>query len=166
MKIVMGIDPGRQGAICVIRQGYQPLLEPLIYVGGEVSVVFVYDWLKKMSLPITLALIEQPYVPNREYMFRNRISPLSISKLGGSVYKLKALCELAALPFQMVPAQTWKAKILVGMDWRKNKKASVQYVQRKYPALRLKRTPRCRNVWVDAADAVCIAEYGLGLITG
>ena len=66
------------------------------------------------------------------------------------------------IPYQLVTPQAWKKKVLAGLP--KDKSSAINYVARKYPNVDLipgrKRTPHD-----GIADAICIGEYGITLLT-
>lgn len=166
MQVFLGIDPGREGAVAWLCDS-RVKLWPLPVVSGKLQIKKLASWIdgeilanRNIKVSDVFVVVEQVYVPPLGWMRKNNISPYSVAQLHRSANYVEAMCQLLDLSYQTVPAQTWKARILVGLDWRKNKKAPVEYVQHKYPHLELKRSPRCRKVWVDGADAVCIAEYG------
>lgn len=73
---------------------------------------------------------------------------------------IQGVCAALGLPFVLVRPMEWKKVVLIGMNWKGSKEASVQYVQQRYLDISLLPTPRCRIPSDGLADAICLAEYG------
>lgn len=67
------------------------------------------------------------------------------------------ILQTLEIPYIEVDPRKWKRAILGGTP--KDKAAAIGYVQRFYPTVDLKVTPRCRTLSDGKADAICIAEY-------
>ena len=73
---------------------------------------------------------------------------------------------LAALgfPYELVAPQKWKAAVLGGT--KKDKRAAIEYVQRRFPDVSLLATPRSKVPHDGMADAACLALYARQLLNG
>ena len=65
---------------------------------------------------------------------------------------------------QLVKPQVWKKFFgcICGKDVSPKDKKQKDYevASRLFPTVDFRRTPRCKTIWFDAADAILLAEYG------
>jgi crossover junction endodeoxyribonuclease RuvC len=71
------------------------------------------------------------------------------------------LCVFQSLriPYTLVRPSVWKRKLL-GDEMTVGKAGAIAFVLEEFPAINLKRTPRCTTDHDGMADAVCLAAYG------
>jgi hypothetical protein len=146
--IYVGIDPGKQGAVAEMGNDD-------IFVWGQAEPVRDLIQLQ----------IEVDCRMNKALVVIEKMTPYAPSKtaIGSIMYQFGEIvgaCKALKLPYIIVRPQEWKKEILKGMDWKKNKRCSVDYVLARYPELSLRRTDRCKKDDDNMADAVCLAEYG------
>ena len=165
MRTIIGIDPGMKGAIAVVTSGVgrrDVRVHPLPHIGKELD----HQRLIEMLLdPLQihqhvdqaesfLAVIEKVHSMPRQGV----ASSFKFGRQYGEILGILAALEIHTV--QVTP-QAWKKKVLAGQNWKGDKKASIQYVQRRYPKLSLLPTPRSRVPSDGMADAVCIALWAM-----
>lgn len=83
--------------------------------------------------------------------------------LGGHYYRWVLLFDIMELPLMDIAAKTWQAKILNfkgSSANRASKKASIAYITKKYPQLKLpQRTLKEIDESSGLSDAICLALY-------
>ena len=152
---ICGIDPGMSGAIVIISQIMQTIeiecLPITKLAKGEIDILAATQFLQKNKPD--LAIIERVHGIPKWGCVQN-------FNLGKTLGQMIGACSALNIPYQMVRPHEWKQRILVGMDWKGNKLASVVYIKGKYPDVSLHRTERSRIDDHNIADALCMAEYG------
>lgn len=145
--VIIGIDPGKQGAIAEFADG------DLVGVGilPETTTDFKESlWGVDFDRGIDIVYCEhaQKHTPGR----------LAIASVWRSHGIIEGVCAGLGLPLVFVNPTEWKKTVLAGLDWKKNKGCSEAYVRRKYPKLELPKNKQLRSGY---CDAICIAEYGV-----
>lgn len=146
-KAVIGIDPGVNGAMCLMTD----------------NDVLVVDWPGDISgYAHTLAVWSSLWNIELVALEKVHIMPRDSKRSGASfmrhVGELQALLKLARLPVVEVPPQKWMKGLLRAKRSR-NDKPSVEVVQRLYPGVPLA-GPR-GGIKDGRADAVLIARWAL-----
>ena len=156
--MVIGIDPGLKGGICIAWPVGKWNVFPMPVMGSGLDL----NQIKSIITPkgvksAKLVVIEKVHNMPRE-------GGSSSFKFGDGFGSLRGLCVGIGLPFILVTPQAWKRDVLLGYDWKGNKETSIVYVKQKYPYLDLRPTERCRKDSHGLADAVCLAEYGVRVV--
>ncbi|MFA5382841.1 MAG: hypothetical protein WC356_06750 [Candidatus Micrarchaeia archaeon] len=143
--IYLGIDPGSHGIIArfpVERGGWE------FYIATPESL---------RSFPRTenqLAVLEKLHA----FPVGGKVANFELGKYYG---EMGGALEALFIPYIEVSPVEWKKVVLKDMDWKKNKMASVEYVQKRFPHIDLLPTPRCTKPDHNKADAICLALYGM-----
>jgi hypothetical protein len=151
--IIIGIDPGaKSGGICLMdNQGSR------IDVAPMPEIELLADWLeaahKAAGKSIHVFLEKAQSMPGNggAHMF----------SYGCHFGELKAVLMMLALPYTLVPPQTWCKVMHAGASAGKPKERSREVVRRLFPQVRL--TPegsRATKGHEGMMDALLIAEYG------
>ena len=156
MKTVIGIDPGKSGALAAMTQdGYVAILVMPI-AGKDIDAVAISDWFKAL-------LLSKKYMPMTVYIEKVHAMPTqgvtSMYTFGFGVGLLYGIVATLGLPLQIVDPKVWQKSILSFTT--KDKNAAIDYVRRAYPDIALTATVRSRKPHSGIADAICIAQYGL-----
>ena len=155
MKTIIGIDPGMKGGLAFLDDdGVMAYALPM--VGGEIN------YSKLISLLVDpldntdtyLAVIEKVHA-----MPKQGVS--STFKFGRQYGEIRGILIALNIPMIEVTPQAWKKKVLAGQDWKGNKKASVQFCQKRWPKVSLLPKERSRVPSDGMADAICIAMSAL-----
>ena len=87
----------------------------------------------------------------------------SAFSFGHSSGYIKGVLESHFIPYQLIRPATWKKEFGCNLSKsvpQKDKKAKdVEVCKRLFPTVSLRKTPRCKTDWPDAADAILMAEY-------
>lgn len=155
--MVIGIDPGLKGGICLAWADTETWgLCAMPVMGSGIDLVELKGILinPRSVPPPELVVIEKVHSMPKQGV-------ASSFKFGDGFGSLKGLCVGLALPFILVTPQKWKKTVLAGYDWKGNKDASIVYVKQRYPGISLRPTERSRVDSHGLADAVCLAQYGI-----
>ena len=153
-KIIIAIDPGKNGAIVIYRNlnDITSFVMPLL--GKELNEKEICFIIKSFKSDNCFGIIEKVHS-----MPSQGVSSMFTFGMGYGMVRMAFTAN--DIPYQLVTPQAWKKHVLVGLE--KDKSATINYVARKYPKVNLvpgrKKTPHD-----GIADAVCIAEYGKTLI--
>ncbi|MCF0231624.1 MAG: hypothetical protein HUJ63_05020 [Enterococcus sp.] len=140
----IGIDPGKSGAMAVIRPdgtvGMYPYIPsaPLSYAG-------------------LFAGIECPRIVVERLFARpgSMSSAKANFELGRCMGEIETMLSLLNLPFQEVTPQAWQKEFGISGD----KRTHVECARRLFPGVGLKRTQKCKVDFDGFADALLMAEY-------
>ena len=152
--MLIGIDPGLKGGICLAWETLDWVTYPMPVMGGGLDLVE----LKTILTPPGMERAKLVVIEKVHSMPKQGVA--SSFKFGDGFGSLKGLCVGLGLPFILVTPQKWKKTILAGYDWKGNKDTSIVWVKQRYPGLSLRPTERSRVDSHGLADAVCLAEYG------
>lgn len=143
MKII-GIDPGRQGAIAVAD--FSDPLSPELFVWDMPGDVANLATIIADCTPVALAVVEKPFAP-RMVGTRNAFT------MGENYGALKAVLTMSGCRIEIVQPSKWKAALAV----EKDKAAAVRRASEFYPDH--------SHLWQrvkdhDRAEAALLAAYG------
>ncbi len=147
MAKIVGIDPGKKGALACIGDLEDAILMPLS--GKDIDGRAIRDFLIKTQ-------------PDLVYIEKVHSMPKQSSQSGftfGEAYgTVKGIVDAMEIPYVLVTPQAWKKKVLAGT--KKEKQDAIEFCRRRYPNIDL--IPgRCKTPQDGIADAVCIAQFGL-----
>lgn len=149
--MIIGIDPGKAGAIAYITPEGGVGAVPMPLSGKELDAHAVSRLLFD-NQPSMVVIEKAQAMPGQ--------GVTSMFNYGKGFGMLLGVCEAMKIPYRLITPQAWKKIVLAGTA--KDKDAAVNFVRRAYPSVNL--TPGRKVKPHDGmADAVCIAEYGLRL---
>lgn len=151
MISAIGVDPGKNGAICHMYGGHADvILFPLS--GKEVDLTRVSEWIERVceSGAPHLAAIEKVGAMPKQGVN-------SMFTFGYHTGALHGILAAFRIPRVVVTPTAWKRSVLAGT--KRDKDAAISYVIRKYPRTSLYPSERSRVPNSNMADAVCIAEF-------
>jgi len=165
--LVVGIDPGLNGGLVKISydaennnyEFQESLIMPKYSTKGNnfVDGGKVYRWLcDGDTWEADLIVIELVHSMPKQGV-------ASTFKFGMGFGSVITAADSTDAERVLVTPQKWKKEILPNTD--KDKKAAINYAQSRYPNISLKATPRCKTAHDGLADAVCLAEYGIRLLS-
>lgn len=154
MSRVMGIDPGKEGGVCILEDGRVTVAAPLPLAGKLVDVPALAELVgvsHGMVTSLSLVALEfQQAMPQDGAQSLNYLLPQFGQILGA--------CMAWGWPVRTPKPKEWKSVILKGTA--RDKRAAIDYVRMLHPNVDL--CPgRKRKAHDGIADAVCIAEWGL-----
>jgi len=163
--MIIGIDPGQKGAIATLTENgilrYDPMPTKkdirIIKSGKRKGKTRHVDILDPYRIVTLLERIDEESDSQCHVVLERQIpyfgGKMQCYEMGANMYGLIYACHALHLSFIIVTPQQWKSRVLVGMPWRHNKLASVDYVKQRYPSYNLTNND-------GIADAICIALYG------
>lgn len=141
MRVYIGIDPGKSGALAVL------------YEDGQCSVVPFNE------VAYTRALAPLSQYPTRCCVEKVNAMPgqgvVSMFNFGHNLGFIEGLLQAFCISYQLVPPQTWKKEFSVTSD----KNTSIQVCQKLFPDVNLLPTQRSRKPSDGMAEALLMAEY-------
>lgn len=149
--MILGIDPGKSGALCWMSESGIADLSPMPISWKS------YD----MSLLRTFIASSQVVIIERQQPLPPKMGgSLASYWRGASQYLLEGLCVGLQIPYEIVRPVDWQKEFFQGLSKDLGKQRSVIVCKRLFPEVDLRRTPRCHKDDDGIADAILIAEYG------
>jgi len=156
MKVFIGIDPGKDGAMAILGLRDTPVLVPF----GEVEYA---DRLRGLD-PFNDANInrtvggEQP-LPFCVVEHVNAMPGQGVTScfsFGQNFGFILGLLTAFHIPYELVRPQKWKKEFSCTSD----KNTSIEVAQRMFPGVDLRRTPKCQKPHDGICEALLMAEWG------
>lgn len=147
--IVVGVDPGKSGAMAVVRsdETLQPTLIP--YTGPLCYMVNLCNMAAHRRGDIRI-------VVERLFARPGKLSSAKANfELGRCMGELETMLSMIGLPFQEVTPQAWQKEFGISGD----KQTHIDCAKRLFPGVSLKRSERCVKDFDGFADALLMAEY-------
>ena len=142
MRAYIGIDPGKSGALAIIRQDGQVetyAFDPFVYATTLRRLSACHD--------AVCCLEKVGAMPGQ--------GVVSMFNFGHNFGFIEGLLQAYAIPYQLVPPQTWKKEFSLNSD----KAKSIEVCQKLFPNANLMATNRSRKPNDGIAEAVLMAEY-------
>jgi len=149
---VIGIDPGKKGALAAMDGSGSVTFLAMPLTANEINFPEVAGWMKALKKDYECIVVIEKVgaMPGQ--------GVTSMFSFGFGTGAMYGICAALSLPVYVPTPQAWKKVILAGTD--KSKDASIAYVQRIYPGMKITATDRGRIPSNGIADAICIAKYG------
>lgn len=148
MKLYLGIDPGITGAYALLDEHGK-----IVFLGGFETWKSIHIKLSSAAsvknTQIVAYIEEVGAIPNDKNYLRSLTTFLS--NYGGWL----SLLDILYIPYGKIRANMWQQKILGHFKKGESKEASIKFVKKKYPHLKLK------NSQHGLSDAICIALYAI-----
>ena len=140
--IYIGIDPGKSGAIAIIKDR-EIKLSPF-------SEDIYKDWLYDISKSVdkSFCVLEKVGAMPKQGV-------TSMFNFGTNFGYIQGLLKAYEVPFELVTPQKWKKEYSVTSD----KNTSVAVAKRIFPDVNLKKSGRCKKDDDGLAEALLMAEY-------
>ena len=170
MEVVIGIDPGKTGAITTLSLYREVVRIDPIPADKGTKGVESYDIFKLIEI---LKDIKNEHDIKRAYIEKQQIFASQGAVSGGSTMygygMLVSACCALEIPFQKISPKTWNKVIFKGLTIPNTPKAkkelSVKTALSLYPSEKQKMIrPRGRVVDHNMAESLLIAEYGVSLL--
>ena len=140
--IYIGIDPGKSGAIAIIKSG-DVMLSPF---SEDIYKDWLYD-ISKSGEKSFCVLEKVGAMPGQ--------GVTSMFNFGTNFGYIQGLLKAYEVPFELVTPQKWKKEYSVTSD----KNTSVAVAKRIFPDVNLKKSDRCKKDDDGLAEALLMAEY-------
>lgn len=162
MKTIIGIDPGKDGAVCVLCPDGEVLFWPMHFHDKELSLSFLLSGLTDYTSKPASVFIERPpgLIRVQPKMTSPKKKPKSIvvdsTKLNLEAGQIYGLVVGIGLSCEWVRPQEWKSLVLAGRP--KGKDAAIAFAMDKFPDAPWNLTNKSKRS--GQADALAIALYG------
>lgn len=141
MRIYVGIDPGKSGAIAVMYPNGD------IVTGPFDSVAYVTLLGRLTGASVVCCVEKVGAMPGQ--------GVVSMFNFGHNLGFIEGVLQAYHIPYQLVPPQTWKKEFSLTSD----KAKSIEVCQKLFPNVNLLATTRSRKPSDGIAEAVLMAEY-------
>lgn len=145
MKIFIGIDPGKSGALAAIFENGAIEIIPF-NSSGYIDHLAQYAEITQLS-EIRCCVEKVSAMPGQ--------GVTSMFNFGHNLGFIEGCLQSFRIPYQLVPPQTWKKEFSLSSD--KNK--SIEVCQKLFPDIKLLPTDRCKKPNDGMAEALLMAEY-------
>lgn len=143
MKAYIGIDPGKSGAMAIIKSNGDVEIVPFDAIQYSKTMAFVCQQFDE----ITCCVEKVGAMPGQ--------GVVSMFNFGHNLGLIEGLLKAYGIPYQMVPPQTWKKEFSLSSD----KAKSIEVCQNLFPDVSLLATERSRKPNDGMAEALLMAEY-------
>lgn len=151
IKLIIGIDPGKKGAISIITEyGKYEVFDMPLYPNGEIDGYAIYKCLEKS---FALDYDSFCFIEKSQPMPKQGV--VSVFNYGAGYGKLLAALEILKIPYQEIRPQKWKKYFSL---IKKDKKESVSLAMKLFPDIEY--TTKRGRLLDGRAEALLIAEYG------
>lgn len=141
MKLYIGIDPGKSGALAVIEPSGQ------IYVCPFNEVAYTEKLGELMDEDVKCCVEKVGAMPGQ--------GVVSMFNFGHNLGFIEGLLSAYGISYQLVPPQTWKKEFSLNSD----KSKSIEVCQKLFPNVSLLASSRSRKPHDGMAEAILMAEY-------
>jgi crossover junction endodeoxyribonuclease RuvC len=142
MKVYVGIDPGKSGALAILHEDGQ--VETYTFDPSAYAQI-----LRHLSETYTVICCVEKVgaMPGQ--------GVVSMFNFGHNFGFIEGLLRAYSVPYQLVPPQTWKKEFSLSSE----KAKSIEVCQKLFPNVNLLATARSRKPSDGIAEAVLMAEY-------
>lgn len=142
MKVYIGIDPGKSGAMAVI---WGDNIHVIPFDEAAYSNKLARSGLRGVNSVCCLERVGA--MPGQ--------GVVSMFRFGENFGFIRGLLQAFGIRYETVPPQKWKKEFSLGKD----KKASIEVAKRLFPDVSLRPTDRCKVDNDGMAEALLMAEY-------
>lgn len=164
MGVILGVDPGSSGFVVALDSESRVFLDSFqlpFFSDGQLDVQSVYSWLK--GLTDEYGMVVRCGLESVHAIFGS--SAKSTFQFGRVLGSLETMLTAASVSFRPVTPKTWQKLLWAGIKpvhrggKLDTKAMSFSAVQKLYPEVDFRRTPRCKNFDDNKVDATLIAYY-------
>ena len=152
-KTILGIDPGINGGLCIIKNKEVIDKQVMFTVGKdrkEYDIHAIVDYVKNWNVDLTILEKAQPH-------FRDGCK--QGFKTGFGFGMLQTILITLKIPFKLVASKDWQRVLFKGLNCDDTKTASVLYCKRLFPHIDWTPTERSKKAHDGMTDACCIGMY-------
>lgn len=150
MKRYIGVDPGSTGCVAMITEDGEIELYPL---ETDTFPLLCQRWCMDDCFCILEHVTSSP-----------QMGVTSAFTFGEGFGYVKGVLAGFFISTQLVKPQVWKKSfgcmLSRNATTKEKKQKDYEVASRLFPTVDFHRTPRCKTIWFDAADAILLAEYG------
>ena len=162
MNATIGIDPGLDGYIAWIRDGFYAACPIPVLPKGKSG--HQYDEATMVAALRTIAPVELAVVEKQQAMPGQGVS--SMFAIGHGFGLIKGILAGLGIPYLVVHPRTWQKVMLRDAAGTDTKSRSIIVAGRLFPNVDLRRSERAHKPCADKADALLLAHYGQLLLQG
>lgn len=148
MKVFIGIDPGKDGALAVLGYREAPILVPFNEDGYA-------SWLRCLTLATRNDVGGSVFCVVEHVGAMPGQGVTSCFSFGQNFGFILGLLTAFCVPCELVRPQRWKKEFGCTSD----KNTSIKVAQRLFPGVDLRRTPKCQKPHDGMAEALLMASY-------
>lgn len=145
MSVYIGIDPGKKGAMAILREDGSSIIYPFSEAGYK-EVLADYST-ENFKCRAKCCLEHVSAMPGN--------GSVSMFNFGENFGFIQGLLTAYEIPYELVRPQKWKKEFSVTAD----KNQAIDVCKRLFPNEILKRTDRCKVDDSNFAEALLMAEY-------
>lgn len=152
----MGIDNGISGAVGVIApDGITVVPTPVVKVGTSTRI-------DECGLAELIKLHPETFVTLEQGQKQPKFGCKGNFANGFNDGTIQTVLRLLKVPHRVVDPKMWQTDVFKGIRGLRTttKGASIEFCRRMFPDISLYRTPRCRTIDDNLADALCLAWWG------
>jgi len=150
--IVIGVDPGLDGALAAINGDSLVMTPmPVFAAGGKryIDEPRVVNWLIDHAVRNARVFIESVHAMPGQGV-------VSMFTFGCGWGQVRGICAGLGIPYELVRPQEWQKEMLAGQP----RGSEYLVASRLWPMTDWRATPKCKTVHDGLVDAVLIAEFG------
>lgn len=144
MKVYVGIDPGKSGALAVLYPDGK--VERTLFDSTEYDNI-LHHLSSRYPFEVVCCVEKVSAMPGQ--------GVVSMFNFGHNLGFIEGLLKAYSIPYQLVPPQTWKKEFSLSGD----KAKSIEVCQKLFPNVNLLATERSRKPSDGIAEAILMAEY-------
>ena len=148
MKVFIGIDPGKDGAMAILGYRDEPVLVP--FDEEEYA-----TWLRRLSLLTRNGIDGSVFCVVEHVGAMPGQGVTSCFSFGQNFGFILGLLTAFCHPYELVRPQKWKREFSCTSD----KNTSIEVAKRLFPGVDLRRTPKCTKPHDGICEALLMAEY-------
>lgn len=152
MKVFVGIDPGKDGALAILGYRDAPIIVPF-------SEAEYANQLRRLDPYATCSTAFPGLFPFCAVEHVNAMPGQGVTScfsFGQNFGFILGLLTAFRIPYELVRPQKWKKEFSCTSD----KNTSIEVAQRLFPGADLRRTPQCRKPHDGICEALLMAEWG------
>ena len=167
--IFIGIDPGKKGAIAIIKVENNSIFNIVIYScpvinvgkGKKVKMEYLVSDMVEIINYAGLYIVDTKdifcIIEKVHAMPKQGVSSMFSMGIGFGLWQ--GILTALSIPYELVTSQRWKKEMLKDMPGDNQKAKSIIAAKRLFPNVSLKRTDRSRKDDDGLAEALLLAEY-------
>ena len=145
MSVYIGIDPGKKGAMAILREDGSSIIYPFSEAGYK-EVLADYST-ENFKCRARCCLEHVSAMPGN--------GSVSMFNFGENFGFIQGLLTAYEIPYELVRPQKWKKEFSITSD----KNQAIDVCKRLFPNAILKRTERCKVDDSNFAEALLLGEY-------
>lgn len=159
MKVFVGIDPGKDGALAILGCRETPILTPFDEF-EYANQLRRLDPLRSVDVNAE-NLAVHGMIPGEAFCVVEHVNAMpgqgvtSCFSFGQNFGFILGLLTAFRIPYELVRPQKWKKVFSCTSD----KNTSIEVAQRMFPGVDLRRTPKCQKPHDGICEALLMAEY-------